>query len=46
MGGISGKPTVVKPRKDLWTIWDLIEELMGTASKMAGQGVSLEYSFR
>ena len=46
MGGISGKPTVVKPRKDLWTIWDLIEELMGTASQVASQNVSLEYSFR
>ena len=46
MGGISGKPTIVKPRKDLWTIWDLIEELMGAASQMASQHVSLEYSFR
>jgi protease-4 len=46
MGGISGEPTVVKPRKDLWTIWDLIEELMGSASQMATRGVSLEYSFR
>jgi protease-4 len=46
MGGISGEPTVVKPRKDLWTIWDLIEELMGTASHVASQNVSLEYSFR
>lgn len=46
MGGISGKPTVVKPRKDLWTVWDLIEELMGTASQVASQNVSLEYSFR
>ncbi|MGD9141582.1 MAG: signal peptide peptidase SppA, partial [bacterium] len=46
MGGISGKPTVVKPRKDLWTIWDLIEELVGTASRMANSSASLEYSFR
>jgi protease-4 len=46
MGGISGTPTVVKPRKDLWTIWDIIEELMGAASKVANQGVSLEYTFR
>ncbi len=46
MGGISGKPTVVKPHRDLWTIWDLIEDLMGTASQVAGQSVSLEYSFR
>lgn len=46
MGGISGKPTVVKPRKDLWTIWDLIEELVGAASRMANSSASLEYSFR
>ncbi len=46
MGGISGTPTVVEPRKDLWTIWDIIEELMGTASDMARQGVSLEYTVR
>jgi protease-4 len=46
MGGISGKPTVVKPRKDLWTVWDLIEELVGTASRVANTSASLEYSFR
>ena len=46
LGGISGTPTIVKPRKDLWTIWDLLEDLMGSASRMAGQEVSLEYSFR
>lgn len=46
MGGISGTPTIVKPRKDLWTVWDLIEELLGAASRMASQNASLEYSFR
>jgi protease-4 len=46
LGGISGTPTVVKPRKDLWTIWDILEQLMGAASRVARHGVSLEYSFR
>jgi protease-4 len=46
MGGISGKPTVVKPHKNIWTIWDIIEQLMGSASKVANRTVSLEYSFR
>jgi protease-4 len=46
MGGIRGTPTVVKPHKDLWTIWDLIEDLLGTASRVANPSASLEYSFR
>ena len=46
MAGISGTPTVVKPRRDVWTIWDIIEELAGAASRVANQSVSLEYSFR
>lgn len=46
MGGISGKPTVVKPHRDLWTVWDLIEELVGSTSRITNTSASLEYSFR
>lgn len=50
LAGISGEPTVVKKRRHVTTLWDLIENLSGAASVMAsrvtGDGVSIEYSLR
>lgn len=50
LAGIRGEPTLVKKRRHVTTLWDLIENLTGAASVMAsrvtGDGVSLEYSLR
>jgi protease-4 len=50
MAGISGEPTVVKKRRRVTTLWDLLENLTGAASVMARRvtqdGVSIEYSLR
>jgi protease-4 len=47
LAGISGEPTVVKKRRHVASIWDILEDLMGTASsvasKVARDGVSIEY---
>jgi protease-4 len=47
LAGISGEPTVVKKRKHVATLWDILENLAGTASivasKVARDGVSIEY---
>jgi protease-4 len=48
LGGISGEPTVVRKRRHVANIWDIVEDLMGTASSVASRvardGVSIEYS--
>jgi protease-4 len=46
LAGIEGEPVVVKPRRRTLSLWDILENLLGTASKLSRQGVSLEYSFR
>jgi protease-4 len=46
LAGISGEPTLVRPRRRAITLWDIIEDLLGFASKIAQDGVSIEYSLR
>ena len=47
LAGISGEPTVVKKRKRVTTLWDILDNLRGMASTMASrvtrETVSLEY---
>lgn len=48
MAGISGEPTVVRKRRHVTTLWDILDNLAGMASRMASKvaqdGVSIEYS--
>jgi protease-4 len=46
LAGIDGEPLIVRPRRRAIDLWDLIENLVGTASRLSRQGVSLEYSLR
>jgi len=46
LGGISGEPIIVKARRRAITWWDILEDLLGLASKVTREGVSLEYSFK
>lgn len=50
LAGISGEPTLVKKRRHVTTLWDLLENLTGAASTMVSrvthEGVSIEYSLR
>ncbi len=47
MAGIDGEPVVVTPRRKSFTLWDLLNELAGAASKASQSSrMSLEYSFR
>ena len=46
LAGIRGEPVVVKKHKRVTTLWDVIDNLTGMASKLTREGVSIEYSFR
>jgi ClpP class serine protease len=46
MAGIDGEPVIVRPRRKTISLWDILENLVTTASRLSPQGVSLEYSFR
>jgi protease-4 len=46
LAGISGEPTITRPRRRHITIWDLMDDLMGFASKITQDCVSVEYSLR
>jgi protease-4 len=46
LGGISGEPTIVRARRRAISWWDILEDLLGLASKIARDGVTLEYSLR
>lgn len=46
MAGIDGKPVIVRPRRRSFTLWDLLNDLAGSASKASKSTMSLEYSFR
>lgn len=46
LAGIDGEPVIVRPRKKTISLWDVLENLLGMASKLGREGVSLEYSFR
>jgi protease-4 len=46
LAGISGEPTVVRPRRKTITLWDILENLLGLASRITQSGVSIEYSLR
>jgi protease-4 len=46
MAGIKGEPVVVRPRRRTISIWDILENLLSSASALGPQGVSLEYSFK
>ena len=43
---IDGEPVIVRPRRKAISLWDLLEDLFGMASKIGREGASLEYSFR
>jgi protease-4 len=46
LAGISGEPTLVKARRRTLSWWDILEDILGLASKVALSGVSLEYSLK
>lgn len=46
MAGIDGEPVVVRPRRKTFTLWDVLNDLMGKASRATSSNLSLEYSFR
>lgn len=46
MAGIEGEPVLVKPRRKTFTLWDLLNDLAGKASKASRTSMSLEYSYR
>ncbi|MFZ1947615.1 MAG: signal peptide peptidase SppA [bacterium] len=50
MAGISGEPTVVRKRRHVTTLWDILNDLAGMASQVASRvgqdGVSIEYSLQ
>ena len=46
LAGIAGEPTLVRPRRRTISVWDILQDLLGLASRAARQGVSLEYSLK
>lgn len=46
LAGIDGDPVLVRPRRRGISLWDVLEDIMGAASEIRSQGVSLEYTFR
>jgi protease-4 len=46
MAGIQGEPVVVRPRKRAINLWQVFENLLGSASKLSREGVSLEYTLK
>ena len=46
LAGIDGEPVIVRPRRKAISLWDVLEDLVGMASTLSREGVSLEYSFR
>jgi protease-4 len=46
LAGIDGTPVVVRPRRKAISLWDILEDLAGMASRLSSENVSLEYSFR
>ena len=46
LADIDDEPVIVRPRRKAISLWDLLEDLFGMASKLGRDGASLEYSFR
>jgi protease-4 len=46
LAGIDGEPVIVRPRRRVIGLWDIFDNILGMASKLSTDGVSLEYSFR
>ena len=46
LADIRGEPTVVRPRRKAISLWDIVEDLFGMASRMTRNGISMEYSLR
>lgn len=46
LAGIKGEPTVVRPRRKAISLWDIVEDLFGMASRITRNGISMEYSLR
>ena len=44
LAGIDGEPVIVRPRRKAISLWDVLENVFGMASRLGKQGVSLEYS--
>ncbi|MFH1312751.1 MAG: signal peptide peptidase SppA [Candidatus Eisenbacteria bacterium] len=44
LAGISGEPTLLRPRRRTLSWWDILEDILGRASEAARTCVSLEYS--
>jgi protease-4 len=45
LAGIDGEPVIVRPRRKAISLWDLLEDLLGMATKLGRERVTLEYSF-
>jgi protease-4 len=43
---IAGEPTLVRPRRRTLSVWDILQDLLGLASRVAREGVSLEYTLK
>jgi protease-4 len=46
LAGIEGDPVIVRPRRKAISLWDVLEDIFGMASKLGREGASLQYSFR
>jgi protease-4 len=45
LAGIDGEPVIVRPRRKAISLWDLLEDLLGMATKLGRERATLEYSF-
>jgi protease-4 len=46
LAGISGEPTLVRPRRRTISWWDILENILGLATRVTRGGISLEYSLK
>jgi protease-4 len=46
LAGIKGEPSIVRPRRRAISVWDILEDLLGVASRATRTSVSIEYSLR
>ncbi len=44
LAGIEGEPTIVRPARDIFSVWDVIEKLLKTSSNALSRSVRFEYS--
>jgi protease-4 len=46
LAGVSGEPTIVRPRRRRITLWDIIDDIWGLASRATQDCVSVEFSLK